>query len=165
MKNLFTKTHNQKQSIYDRVASGFTQHQFKLNKKKKIGAGFTIVEIVIAVAVLGVMIVAVTNLVIGVATIQRQNQHLTLASRLAEAKIESLRNNHYNNLVNSPPVIDFADELPADLPEPRSAQVTVSEPDPGLKQLDIVITYREGSRNKSVEMSALIGNIGISQWA
>ena len=135
-----------------------SKHRLKLNTQ-----GFTITEIVVAVAVLGIMIVALTNLVIGVASVQRQNQRLTLARRTAEGKIESLRNNHYNNLVNSPPAIDFTSELPAELPDPRSALVTISEPNPGLKQLDIVITYREGSRDKSVEMSALIGNIGISQ--
>ncbi|MBI4101045.1 hypothetical protein HY441_01050 [Candidatus Microgenomates bacterium] len=125
--------------------------------------GFTIVEIAVATAVVGLIVISLTNLFITIAGIQRQNNHLALASRSAEQKIESLRNNHYNSLPLSPPPIDFTNELPADLPTPRSATVTVSEPAQGMKRLDVAITYREGSRDKTIQMSALLGNIGISQ--
>jgi prepilin-type N-terminal cleavage/methylation domain-containing protein len=126
-------------------------------------SGFTIIELIVATTVLSLMIVALVNLVIGIAGIQRQNDRLQLATRAAETKIESLRNAHYNSLAISPPAIDFASELPADLPSPRTATVTVSEPSPGLKRLDVNVTYREGSKDKTVQLTSLIGNIGISQ--
>lgn len=131
--------------------------------KKNKSAGFTLVEIVVVTAVIGMMIIALTNLVIAIGGIQRQSERLTLASRIAEAKIESLRNNHYNNLVNSPPDIDFTSELPTDLPEPRLATVTVSEPSSGIKRLDVNISYTDGKLTKNVNLSGLIGNIGLSQ--
>ena len=125
--------------------------------------GFSIVEIVVATAVIGMMIIAMTNLLITVSSIQEQNDHLALASRQAEAKIESLRNSHYNSLPLSPPAIDFSADLPAELPEPKSATVTVTEPSPGLKRLDVSITYHEVNRDKTVSLSALLGNIGLAQ--
>lgn len=131
--------------------------------KKNKSAGFTLVEIVVVTSVIGMMIIALTNLVIAIGGIQRQSERLTLASRIAESKIESLRNNHYNNLVNSPPVVDFTNELPANLPEPRSATVTVSEPSSGIKRLDVSISYSDGKLTKNVNLSGLIGNIGLSQ--
>ncbi len=131
--------------------------------KRNKSAGFTLVEIVVVTAVIGMMIIALTNLVIAIGGIQRQSERLTLASRIAESKIESLRNNHYNNLVNSPPAIDFTSELPVDLPEPRSATVTVTEPSNGIKRLDVSISYTDGKLTKNVNLSGLIGNIGLSQ--
>lgn len=126
-------------------------------------AGFSIVEIVVGLVLIGIVIISITDIFIATAAIQRQNRNLSLASRAGEQKIESLRNNHYNTLVNSPPDIDFTSELPTELGEPRSAIVTISEPEQGIKRLDIVITYKEGSRDKTIRFSSLIGNIGISQ--
>src|SRR3990167_8392198 len=119
---------------------------------KKTSTGFTIIEVVVTMAVVGMMIIALTNLVISVGAIQRQTERLSLASRVAEAKIESLRNNHYNNLTNSPPPIDFTSELPEELPSPRSAYVTVSEPAEGIKRVDVVITYHDGNVDRQVQL-------------
>ncbi len=124
---------------------------------------FTLVEIVVGLAIIGIMVISLANLFISIGSIQRQNNHLALATRLAEQKIESLRNHHYNALTISPPPLDFTAELSPELGDPKSALVTVSEPNPGMKRLDVVITYHEGSRTKTVSLSALIGNIGISQ--
>jgi prepilin-type N-terminal cleavage/methylation domain-containing protein len=135
-----------------------------MNKEnQKSNAGFTMVEILVAVVAIGIMIISLANLAIYIGGIQRQTERLTLAKRTAEAKIESLRNNHYNTLTNSPPPIDFTNELPADLPSPHSATVTVSEPQSGLKRLDVSISYKDGNNNRQVKFSALIGNIGIAQ--
>lgn len=133
--------------------------------KSKISnsTGFSLVEIVVATAVIGMMIIAMSNLLIAVSSIQEQNDHLALASRVAEARIESLRNSHYNSLPISPPAIDFTSELPEELPGPKIGTVTVTEPNPGMKRLDVSITYHEVNRDKTVQMSALLGNIGISQ--
>lgn len=125
--------------------------------------GFTIIELIVGITVLAIMIAALTNFFVAIEAIQRQTQHLSVATRIAEQKIESLRNNHYNSIGLSPPPIDFTSELPDSLATPRSAQVEVSEPQPGIKRLDVTITYREGARSKTIRMSSLLGNIGISQ--
>jgi prepilin-type N-terminal cleavage/methylation domain-containing protein len=126
-------------------------------------SGFSLVEIVVALAIIGIMIVSLANLFIAIGVLQRQNRNLTLATRIAESKIEGLRNNHYNALAPSPPPIDFTNELPDELAEPRSAIVTISEPTPGIKRLDITISYREGLQTKTIRLSSLLGNIGIAQ--
>lgn len=130
-------------------------------KNSQKHSGFSIIEIAITVAVIGMMIIGLSNLMVAIGGIQRQSDNLSVATRLAEAKIESLRNNQYNTLVNG--TIDFSDELPQRLAAPRSGTVSVSEPSPGLKRLDIDVSYRENSRTKTVRLSAIIGNIGISQ--
>lgn len=84
------------------------------------------------------------------------------STRAGEAKIESLRNSQYGNL-ETDSNIDFTDELPADLPEPKNGNVFVSEPEPGLKRVDVTISYGDGSATKTVKQSSLIGIIGIGQ--
>lgn len=133
---------------------------------RKLGqnqTGFSIVEIVVGTVVIGIMVIALTNTFIAINVIQRRSANLSLATRIGEQKIESLRNNHYNTLPISPPPLDFTNELPAQLAGPRSATVTISEPQPGIKRLDISISYREGRQTKNLHLSSLIGNLGISQ--
>lgn len=123
--------------------------------------GFTLVELVVATVVIGMMIIALSNLAIAIDAVQRQNQRITKAGRIAELKIESLRNQHYNALSDG--TIDFTSELPSDLPSPHSAQVIVTSPTEDIKRLDVTVTYKDGKNTRNVKLSALIGNIGIAQ--
>lgn len=124
--------------------------------------GFSLVELIVAIVVIGLLVVGVTSLYITIESTQRKTRLLETATRAGEKKIEELRNNHYNTLeANS--VMTFTNELPNTLPEPRSATVTVTEPTAGIKRVDVSITYRDGRSNKEVALSSLIGVIGIGQ--
>jgi prepilin-type N-terminal cleavage/methylation domain-containing protein len=125
--------------------------------------GFSLVEIVVALALVSLMIVSLANLIVTIGVLQRQNRNSTLATRAAENKIEELRNNHYNTLPLSPPPLDFTSELPPELASPRSATVTISEPNSGMRRLEIDISYREGLQTRNIKLSALLGNIGLAQ--
>lgn len=125
--------------------------------------GFTLVEVAVGCVVFGILILALTNTFIAIGVIQRESAHYSLAQRVAEQKIEGLRNHHYNNLALSPPPLDFSGELPDELASPRTATVTISEPSEGIKRLEVLLSWRESGRNRTIQLSALIGNIGISQ--
>jgi prepilin-type N-terminal cleavage/methylation domain-containing protein len=125
-------------------------------------AGFTLVELIVALTVVGIIVVGITNLFITVEGTQRRTAHLETASRAGEQKLESLRNVHYNNLTTGS-TITFTSELPASIPTPRTATVAITEPTTGLKRLDLTITYREGKKDKTVLISSEIGVIGIGQ--
>lgn len=132
-------------------------------KMKKNGeSGFTLIELIVTVTILGLLVVGIVNLYITIETSQRKTYHLELATRAGERQIESLRNAQYGNL-NPGDDIDFTNSLPDDLPEPRSGIVEVSEPANGLRRVDVSITYKDGSSSKTVKQSSLIGVIGISQ--
>ncbi|MEX0932142.1 MAG: type II secretion system protein [Candidatus Saccharimonadales bacterium] len=132
----------------------------KLSKKQ---AGFTLVELLVATVVTGMMIIGIASLFLYVSSTQGRANRLLLATQAAENKIENFRNNHYNSLPLSPPAIDFTNELPPELGEPRSASAVISEPQTGLKRIEISVTWSEGSRDRTVELSTLISNIGIAQ--
>ncbi|MBA2279102.1 type II secretion system protein [Candidatus Saccharibacteria bacterium] len=130
--------------------------------KKRSQAGFTIVELLVAIVVIGMIIVGITNLYITIETTQRKTYHLELATRAGERQIESLRNQQYSSL--TPGVdIDFTSELPADLHSPKTGTIEVSEPSAGLRRVDLAITYKDGADQRTVQLSSLIGVIGIGQ--
>lgn len=129
---------------------------------RKNESGFTLVELIVAIVVIGLLVVGVTSLYITIETTQRKTRLLETATRAGEKKIEELRNNHYNTLENDS-TIDFTSELPSTLPEPRSGTIEVSEPTPGVKRVDLNITYKDGVGAKQVELTSMIGILGLGQ--
>ncbi|MDQ3065072.1 MAG: prepilin-type N-terminal cleavage/methylation domain-containing protein [bacterium] len=124
--------------------------------------GFTLVELLAAILLMGMTVVGITNLFITIEVTQRRSYNLVLATRAGEKQIESLRNSQYGAL-EPDSTIDFSTNLPADLPSPKSGSVYVSEPEVGLRRVDVTIAYKEGSSTKTIKQSSFIGIIGIGQ--
>lgn len=129
---------------------------------KQNEGGFTIVELVVTTVVTGLIVVAVASLFITIERTQHSTQLLETATRAGEQQIESLRNNNYGSLTPGS-TITFTNNLPPNLPTPRSGTAIVSEPVSGVRRVDITITYRDGSKQKNVKLSSLIGQLGIGQ--
>ncbi len=144
------------------AANGSTARYNPMRKLHGSLTGFTLIELIVAITVTGLIVVGLTNLYILIEITQRKTYHLEIATRAGERQIESLRNAQYNNL--TPGVdINFTSNLPADLPSPKSGTVVVTEPNDGLRRVDVTITYKEGSGTKTIKQSSMIGVIGIGQ--
>lgn len=124
--------------------------------------GFTLTEIVITLVVLGMVMVGLGTLFITIQRVQAQATYTEMANRAAQREVESLRNSSYNNLTPGQN-INFTSDLPDTLPSGSVGSVAVSEPTPGLRQVDVTVTYTYGGSTKSVELSSLIGVLGITQ--
>lgn len=122
--------------------------------------GFTLVELVLAIAAFGVVALAVTEMFLSIQTIQRKSAYLESATRAAQQEVESLRNNNYNQLVDGQ-TLSFA--VPEFLPAPKSGSVDISEPVAGIKRVDVTVSFTDHGQAESVELSSTIGVIGISQ--
>lgn len=124
-------------------------------------AGFTLLELLVTILVFGVIAGSISVMFNSIRSIQRQTAYMETANRAAQAEVESLRNNNYNQL--TPGVdISFTAKLPSNLPG-RSGTVKVSEPVPGLRRVDVTVSYKTGSKTNKVALSSLIGVIGIAQ--
>lgn len=124
--------------------------------------GFTLVELVTAVVVLGIVGASITGLYLNIQQSQIGASYLESATRAAQREVESLRNSNYNNL--TPGVnIDFSDELPNNLPNGSVGTVEVSEPSSGIRRVNVNVTYTHNGSVREVELSSLIGVIGITQ--
>lgn len=123
--------------------------------------GFTLVELIGTIAVLGIITLGVANLFYTIQYIQRQSNYMDRATRAAQRQVEVLRNNSYNSLPLGD--IDFTNQLPDSLPSNRTGTTHVSEPSPGLKRVDVTVSYNDGGKQQQVTLSSLIGVIGLSQ--
>ena len=125
-------------------------------------SGFTLVEIVITILVLGVVLTSVVTLFVNIQQAQTHTRYLETATYAAQAEIESLRNINYNNLTPGQ-TINFTDDLPASLPPGATGTVAVSEPTPGLRRVDVTVNYSYKGKDRVVSLSSLIGVLGITQ--
>ncbi len=127
-------------------------------------SGFSLIEIVIATTVIGMMIVAFANIFIAIGSMQRENDNLYIANKAAEGAIEGLRNNHFNSLVPDGQVKDYTEGIPdMYLPDPKTATFIITEPSPGLRKIEVTVSWKEGGRDKQLKQTALLGQIGIAQ--
>ncbi len=130
--------------------------------KKNNTAGFTIIELLIAIAVVGIL---VPTLVSFVNTLNRFNDRardMTLVNSLAENKAESLRSLGYSGLTDGS--TSFVSELPTTLGSPKNATYTVSTPNPGIKQVDLVISYNDHGATQTANYRTMIGELGVGQY-
>lgn len=125
-------------------------------------SGFTVVEVTVTIVLLGFVVIGITELNLSIQRIQEKTSWLQTASRAAQTEIEALRNDNYNSLTDGQ-VITFTDQLPSKLPAPRSATARISEPQSGLKKVDITVSYNDHGTTRDVKVTSLIGVIGISQ--
>lgn len=130
--------------------------------KRRVEEGFTLVELVAAVVVIGIIGTSITALFLNIQQIQISTNYLESATRAAQLQVESLRNSNYNNLTPGS-TINFTDELPDDLPQDSTGTVAVSESSPGIRRVDVTVAYTFDDKPRTVEMSSLIGVIGITQ--
>ena len=85
-----------------------------------------------------------------------------MVSSGVKTEIESLRNGNYSSLADNS-TINFSSSLPANLPDPSSGSVAITTPMAGLKRVDVTVTYTDHGSQHKVELTSLIGVIGISQ--
>ncbi len=126
-------------------------------------SGFTIVEIIVGLVVLPLFLYSIGLVVNSTGALNDRSKDLTLAHALAEQKVEELRSANYINLPSDGTVVNFEDELPNSLQGARTATYTVTDINPSLKQIDIVIEYYVGSRAETLNYATYIGELGVGQ--
>ena len=123
--------------------------------------GFTLVELLVTIIVIGIVFTGISSIFISIQCAQVKTSYLESATRAGQKEIESLRNSNYNNLTVGQN-IDFSSSL-VDLPKGSTGTVVVTEPTPGLKRVDVTVAYTYEGQTKNVNLSSLIGVIGIVQ--
>lgn len=127
---------------------------------KKDG-GFTLVEILVTIFLLGIATAAITSIFISIRNIQLQSAYYDTAHRAAAREIESLRNDSYASLTAGQ-TINFTSSLPSSLPKATGTAV-ISSPTESLRRVDATVTYKSQGKTKTYTLSSLIGEIGITQ--
>ena len=128
---------------------------------KSIQKGFTVIELLVGIALFGVITPAIIVSIVSLGSLNDRSADLTLANTIAENKIESLRSAGYNSLLDG--ANDFSGELGATFTLPKSATYTISSPEVGIKQIDVVIEYSDRGATRTLEYTSLISELGVAQ--
>ena len=125
--------------------------------------GFTLIELILASTFIATASVGLITLFSSTARMNRQGQNLSLTTQLAQQKLEEYRNTPYTSIPVSPPTVDFASQLPNQIPSPRTATISVSQVEAGLKKIDIEITYLDYDATRSIQVSTYVTSRGINK--
>ena len=132
------------------------------NKNRRLkGDGFTIVELLVAIAVAGIVVISLSQVTTTYLHLSQRSRYLNLANSYVEAKAETLRNQGYNSI--SIGTSSLTSELPTQLPGSRAASMTVSSPTAGIKQVDITVSYNDQGQSNSYSYTTYVGELGVGQ--
>lgn len=128
---------------------------------KRLEAGFTVVEIMIGIALFGLIMPTIIMGVVNVGRLNDRAADLIKANIVAEEKLESLRNAGFNSLNQG--TYDFTSELDPTFSKPRNAEYVVVDETPGVKSVQVNITYNVYGSPKNLSFKSIISELGVSQ--
>lgn len=130
--------------------------------------GFTIIELLITLIVIGVVFSAFLTTFVTIKSINKNSTDIQTANTLAFNKVQQYEDKVFSTLPNTSPsgtlveVEDFSATLPTTLPGNRSAKVFINTyPTGTLKQVVVRIDYGYSGAEKRIEYADLIQRDGI----
>ncbi len=140
-----------------------------MSKIAKDSSGFSIVELLITLIVIGVVFGAFMVTFTSIQSINKKSTDMHAANTLAFAKAQQYENTAFNNLPNTTPqnslqqVENFSSSLPSYLPSPRTATVHINTISPTLKQVVVNISYGSGGNQQIVQYANFIQKNGLGR--
>lgn len=129
---------------------------------KKAENGFTIIELLVAIAVVGILVPTLVGFVNSLNRINDRAHDLAIINSLAENKVESLRSMGFTALNDGS--TDFSSQLPPTIGSPKTASYSVVSENSSIKRIDIEITYNDHGDNKTMTYRTYVGEIGVGQY-
>jgi len=131
--------------------------------------GFTVVELLITLVVIGVLFTSFTTTFAGLENISKKGNDVTLASTQAFSKLQTYENLNYTSLPTTAPagtlveVEDFSGSLPTSLESPRVGKVYVNSSTSSMKQVLVRVTFGSGSSQRFIEYVTFIQKNGVGR--
>lgn len=129
---------------------------------KTTQSGFTIIELLVAIAVVGILVPTLAGFVNTLNRLNDRARDMSIINSLAENKIEGLRSAGFSSLSNG--TTTFTSELPTTIGSPKSATYTITSPSTSLKQADITISYNDHGSTQTLTFRTYIGELGVAQY-
>lgn len=128
--------------------------------QKKIN-GFTIIEILISLAVFAIAIPAISISIRNLIVLNNRARDLALINIIANNKAEQVRSAGFNSL--SAGSVDFSGELSSEIASPKTASYTVTIPSAGKAEIVINVSYRDYNKTRSLTYKTIVGELGVGQ--
>jgi len=134
---------------------------------KRIGpqaSGFTVVEVIMSTVVAGLVIIALSTLIVSLNSMNAQVRAVNSAHSIVEGKFEDIRNRKFNALPAPGTMEDFTDELPVVMSEPRSATVTYVANDISSIRVEIELEFTVNNQSRTFDYATIVGELGVGQY-
>ncbi len=117
-----------------------------------IAEGFTLIEIMIAVAIISIGLLALGGLQVSLVRGNALSQRMTAAISVAEQKIEQVKNTPYANIQ-----AESATQIQASgINFTRQVTVTDNSPLANTKTVNVTVTWSDGLRTHAVPFTTII---------
>lgn len=124
-------------------------------RTSRVQRGFTIVETVVAIAIVGVIVVLYAS-GINTFTLSRDATDEEIATHIANTELESLRSGGYSALATT---TVFTDPLMSSLAS-STGSTTVSMFNATTKEVDVMVSWMRSGKQRSITISTLMTKIG-----
>ena len=130
--------------------------------KESRQVGFTIVELIVSMIVVGILIVGLNSIYMAHMIQSHRARNLVIVNSFVENKIESLRSAGFLSISDG--TSNISTELPTDLGAPHSATMQITSPVSGIKKVALSITYNDGGGQRTYDYQTYIGELGVGQY-
>lgn len=131
--------------------------------------GFTVVELLITLIVIGIVFGAFLTTFTAIQNISKKAQDVNTANALAFAKAQEYENKNYTTLPSTAPsgtlqqVEDFSSSLPSTFESPRVGKVYINTVSSSLKQVVVNIQFGSGDAQRIIQYADFIQKNGLGR--
>lgn len=127
----------------------------------KSDSGFTIVELLITLAVGAIFVTSLNSIVISQSYLGQRGRDVVIANAYAESKAEELRSIGFLGL--SYGTTSITSELPSEL-KSASGSLVISSHSVSVKKAFMTISYSAQGTPRTISYTTLIGELGVGQY-
>jgi prepilin-type N-terminal cleavage/methylation domain-containing protein len=127
--------------------------------KRRLKRGFTLTEIIILLAVVGIFISGIIPLFLNVIQVNKSAEYHSKAYKIVDTKLESLRSGDFENITSQTSNIS---ELPNGSLIVASSDIVDGAPQPDIKKVLITVRWNF-NRDQSVKIESFITRNGITK--
>jgi prepilin-type N-terminal cleavage/methylation domain-containing protein len=127
----------------------------------KRSAGFTIIEILISLAVFALAIPAIAISIKNLIVLNNRARDLALINIIASNKAEQVRSAGFNSLTAG--TVDFSGELSSEISSPKTASYTVTIPSAGQAEVVLNVSYRDYNKTRTLTYKTIVSELGVGQ--
>lgn len=140
-----------------------------MSELRKNDAGFSIVELLITLIVIGVTFGAFVITFTSIQSINKKALDINSANEVAFSKVQEYENKDFSSITTTSPsgtlveVEDFTSTLSSTLGSSKSGKVYINTISPTLKHVTVSIKFGSGPDERIIEYASLIQKNGIGR--
>jgi len=139
-----------------------------IKKRKKFTRGFTLIELIVAISILGILSISVISLFSNSINANRRSNLKTKAVTAAQNKIEQLRNEEFSNIKNYHNQTFSVNEIAGSgiielLPNDWNKNGLIEDYEENLLKLKITVFWNQNKKNEQLSLATYIAKNGINK--